>query len=205
MADARLKALFKRAAEIADQVPEDFQEAAFHRALDVLIGNDTTREAQSYAEFIDEAAEEAKSAGLTKAAAKLILDKSFDVLNLATGVLGVEALTADQVANVLNDGYGMVVDNEMVSRTLNNADGLVSRVRHGGDTLYRIIQPGRVIPGHRSRVNSAKKKKAASKKKAAGTTRTAAASSSRSTRPSTTRKSAPKKKSTTAKRTQKKK
>lgn len=205
MADARLKALFKRAAEIADQVPEEFQEAAFHRALDVLIGNDTTREAKSYAAFIDDAAEEAKSAGLPKAAAKLILDKSFDVLNLATGVLGVEALTADQVANVLNDGFGMVVDNEMVSRTLNNADGLVSRVRRGGNTLYRIIQPGRVIPGHSSRVNVSKKKKAASKKKTASKPPTTASATSRSTRTTTTHKSAAKNKSATKKRAQKKK
>jgi len=160
MSDARLKALFKRAADIAEQVPEHFQEAAFHRALDTLVGTQSTREAHGYAEYLDEVAAEAQRDGLPKAAAKMILDKSFDVLNLATGVLGVEALSADQVAKILNESYGLVVSNDMVSRTLDNADGLFSIARRGGNTLYQIIQPGRVIPGHKKRAAAAKKKAA---------------------------------------------
>ena len=178
MAHKKLKGIFKEAAAIAKVVPEELREAAFNRALDRLMGEEGRNAGKR--RRVDEEPSAPKrpferpfSALAETAHVETILEKSVEVLNLATGTLGIEAMTAEQIAEMLDEKFGIVTSNEMVARVLENTDGLVRRVREGGGAVYRLIRP---VPAKK---RTAGKRKTASKAKtkarAKGKTRAKAA------------------------------
>jgi len=104
---------------------------------------------------------------VSRDASKLVLARSLDAINMAAGMLGVEEMTADQIADTVTERFGLPVSRDTVAATLENADEFVQRVRRGGTTLYRFISPPGEAGSGRSRSKSASNKKSAAKKKSA--------------------------------------
>lgn len=134
MADTRLKRMFQEAAEIAEGMPEALRETAFNRALDLLMGKDAPG-----MEAGGEAAGQRRILGIPGSGA--VLEKSVAALNLATARLGLEAMSAEQIADTIEERFGVHVSEGVVARVLEGADNVVAKVRSGGETLYRIIRP----------------------------------------------------------------
>lgn len=142
MADKRLRAAFKEAAELAANVPEEMREIAFNRALDMLLGGQRPGHAAAHGE---------PEADAPQRSTERVLDQSLRVLNLATGIVGMEALTAKQIGKVLEDRFGVHADNRVIARALDSADFVVDRVMEGGEVLYRLTPSVPGIPGLRGR------------------------------------------------------
>lgn len=134
MADARLKRMFQEAAEIAEGMPEALRETAFNRALDLLMGKQSAG-----AEAGGEPAGHRRILGIPGSGA--VLEKSVAALNLAAARLGLEAMSAEQIADTIEERFGVHVSEGMVARVLESADSVVAKVRSGGETLYRTIRP----------------------------------------------------------------
>jgi hypothetical protein len=144
MADARMKKAFQEAAEIAQGVPEPFREAAFNRALDVLLGQGKQASAPREEEAWEEemaSAEGSRRKILGIPGSGFVLEKSVAALNLAAARLGLEEMSAEQVADALEENFGVHVSQGMVARALEQADSVVAKARLGGETLYRVIRP----------------------------------------------------------------
>ena len=146
MADARMKKAFQEAAEIAQGVPEALREAAFNRALDVLLGPNRAPkdEAGPVPEEFDEEAvheEMARRKILGIPGSGFVLEKSVAALNLAAARLGMDEMSAEQIAGALEENFGVHVSQGVVARALEQADSVVAKVRLGGETLYQVIRP----------------------------------------------------------------
>lgn len=128
MADRHIKKKFKQAAEIARTVPKDFQEAAFNRALDLLLDAN------------DSAAARPRE-GLLAAAPAEVLDRSMDALQFAARTLNRDSLTAQQIAALVAAQFGLAVSKEVVALALAGAGSAVRIVRSGGVTLYKLVVP----------------------------------------------------------------
>ncbi len=151
MANRKVKKKFKEAAEIAKSVPKEFQEAAFNRALDMLLENGVEPESIR-----------ARLLGI--ASPEAVIDRSVEVLRFTARSLGREAMTATQIAAALNAQYGLSVSKEIVARTLTTAGGAVNTVRRGGDTLFKAAasEAGTTgTPAKRSASKNSSGKKAA--------------------------------------------
>lgn len=156
-----LKDAFKRAAEIAAVVPEAMQEAAFHRALDEILGRDEpsakaergrsqrrapraspdeeSPAADPAQELIDEIN---RTAYPEVPAATKVLDRALAVLRLASRDFDVDGLTAPQIAKVLTAKFRLRTSRQAVTQAVGSAHTLVDTVKRGGTTVYRIMQPG---------------------------------------------------------------
>lgn len=141
MADKKLKAAFKEAAELAAAVPENMRAIAFNRALDMILGVERPGNGADAAE--------AESPPPSKRSTEKVVDQSLRVLNMATGVVGMEALTAKQIAKVMEARLGIPVDNALIGMALDRADSVVDRVMEGGEVLYKLASPMRLIGGRR--------------------------------------------------------
>ena len=115
-----LKDAFKRAAEIAAVVPASMQEAAFHRALDQILGGGGEPGAQTTVArrqgrrarpaATDETPDSAKQLidGINRtaypgiASATKVLDRVLAVLELAKRDFDIDGLTAPEIAKVLD-------------------------------------------------------------------------------------------------------
>jgi len=132
--------MFADAADIAATVPEDLRPAAFNRALDLILaragGGPGAAEAEA---LLRSSPRDRRILGIY--GSELLLERSVDVLNFATTRLGMEALTAEQIAALVNERFGIPATGAIVSLALNSAGGLVRTVQRGGATLYRIIAP----------------------------------------------------------------
>jgi hypothetical protein len=138
MADKKLKAAFKEAAELAAAVPENMRAIAFNRALDMILGVERTDHGAHAAEAPPPP---------TKRSTEKVVDQSLRVLNMATGVVGMEALTAKQIGKVMEARLGIPVDNVLIGMALDGADSVVDRVMEGGEVLYRLASPMRLLGG----------------------------------------------------------
>lgn len=140
MASKRLKAMFEEAAEIAETVPEELRGAAFNRALDLLLaragGGAGAKEADA---ILRGSAKDKRLLGIY--GSEILLEKSVDVLNFATSRLGLEELSAEQIAALVNERFGIPTTETVVSMALGGAGGLVRGIQRGGTTLYRIVSP----------------------------------------------------------------
>lgn len=157
-----LKAAFKRAAEIAAVVPESMQEAAFHRALDRILGvpveeakapKGSTRRrsppattSPAEAESDDAAARLIEEINRTAypeiASASRVLDRALALLRLASRDFKIDGLTAPEIAKVLTEKFRQRTTRQAVTQALSAAHTLVDTGRRGRTTVYRIMQPG---------------------------------------------------------------
>jgi len=193
-----LKELFKQASEIAEQVPESMQEAAFNRALDLLTGKQN--EAPTNKQKQDKS--KAKQVGVSREAqtepespvTKLLVDidstqhsgltSSLKVLDRALMVLqislthGVDGLTTAEIARILTEKFRISTTTNAVNMAIAKKTSLVNRVPRGKGYCYRIMEPGQQYLLHRGedkepKTNSRSKK--SRKKKTARKTETKAA------------------------------
>jgi hypothetical protein len=155
--NSELAELFKRAAAVAATLPESMQEAGFHRALDALQGassQDTPkppkRSVRKKPELKDD---DADAVALLK---DLDRDRAVDVddqdgaqakalalLRVAFRELGIDGLTASQIADVLREKFRFRVTRQAINQALDKAGRAVDR-RSGprGATAYRLMEAG---------------------------------------------------------------
>ena len=158
-----LKTAFKHAAEIAAVVPESMQEAAFHRALDQILGvaaeEATAPKGSTRRRSSSQAASSPAQAESDEAAARLIerinrtaypeiasaskvLDRALALLRLASRDFNIDGLTAPEIARVLTEKFRQRTTRQAVTQALSAAHTLVDTGRRGRTTVYRIMQPG---------------------------------------------------------------
>lgn len=153
-----LKDAFRRAAEIAAVVPASMQEAAFHRALDQILGDgeeptarpragrrrvgdgaDTTADADSAEQLIDKIN---RTAYPEIASATRVLDRALIVLRLAKRDFDIDGLTAPEIAKLLTDKFRQRTSRQAVAQALGAAHTMVDTQTRGRTTVYRIMQEG---------------------------------------------------------------
>lgn len=192
-----LKELFKQAAEIAAQVPESMQEAAFNRAIDLLtgsganIGNNTpktkvtkksrvtqrqnpTPNNDSPAANLIEIVDSTQHPGVLSA--RKVLDRALMVLQIALNEHGVDGLTPAEISTVLTEKFRVSTTDAAVRMALGDATNLVNRLPRGKGYAYRIMGPGEEYLAHLgedeastplSRAKTKRKPKKAAKNKTA--------------------------------------
>lgn len=154
-----LKELFRQAAEIAQQVPERMQEAAFNRALDVLLGEGRASggaavrpKRDADAPGVQRLGGQASVKELLKLAdstrypdvvrAGKVLDRSLLVLQLALHDHAIDGLTPTDIARVLTEKFRLATSRQAVGMALKDAANLVDRAAEGNGYRYRIMDPG---------------------------------------------------------------
>lgn len=144
MSDRRMKRIFREAAEVARSVPVEFRQAAFDKAVDLLRQQD--REQRLVAE--DEGGRTTRVQVTGYATPDMLIDKYIEALAFAANRLGLEAASADQVAEILNDRFGLPTPASVVSTALSGAGIMVRTARVGGKTLYKLASPLRKPPAY---------------------------------------------------------
>jgi hypothetical protein len=151
-----LKDAFKRAAEIASVVPEPMQEAAFHRALDQILGGEEpappprnqrrAEDATGRRAAADHAQELVHGINRTAhpeiASASKVLDRALAVLRLAAHEFDLDGLTAPEIAMVLTEKFRLRTSRQAVTQALGAARTMVDTGKRGQTTVYRIMQAG---------------------------------------------------------------
>lgn len=164
-AEPDLKKLFKQAAEIAMQVPESMQDAAFNRALEMLTAhapeqtgvrqatkripadppkskNDSSNavDQQISAEGLIDAIDSTQHPEITSDVK--ILDRCLLILQIAHKDYDVDGLSPSEIAKILTDKFRISSSATTVSMALGRATNLVNRVSRGKGFEYRIMAPG---------------------------------------------------------------
>lgn len=166
-----MKEIFKQAAEIAQQVPEIMQVAAFNRALDLLTGQvaavsmdpiatngnqpvqatNPTRLSQvtKPATTVDElvAAIDTTQHPAVASAAK-VLDRSLMILQIALRSHNLDGLTPPEIARILTEKFRLSTTQAAVTMALGAATTLVNRVSRGRAYEYKIMGPGEEYLAH---------------------------------------------------------
>lgn len=154
----KLKDAFKRAAEIAEVVPATMQEAAFHRALDQILGSEGSQPPAKH-RGMRQSESGSGDAGDGDPAARLIegvnrtaypevsqaskvLDRALGVLRLAGRDFEIDGLTAPEVAKVLTEKFRQRTSRQAVAQALGAAHTMVDTAKRGRVTAYRIMQAG---------------------------------------------------------------
>ena len=159
-----MKEVFRQAAEIAEQVPENMQVAAFNRALDLLtgvtnavvgrkeIGAQTARSTpkarhaplsvkdESPVETLIEVIDTTQHPAVT--ATERVLDRALMVLQIALRSHGIDGLTPPEIAKILTNKFRLNTSRQAVSMAISSATNLVNRVPRGSGYEYRIMGPG---------------------------------------------------------------
>lgn len=155
-----LKDLFKQAADIAEEVPESMQEAAFNRALDALLSEaglsiepstqtakvrrETKKSVQPVrgdnADYLNKEMDRTKYPRLTPNLN--VLDRSLMLLEAAKNDHGIDGLTSTEIANVLTEKFRIPTTYNAISMALSEAGSLVDRRKIGRSFQYRIMKPG---------------------------------------------------------------
>jgi|TARA_B110000114_G_C15015162_1_gene366505 hypothetical protein len=164
-----LKELFKQAAEIAAQVPESMQEAAFNRAIDLLTGvgadvnsnisnSKATKKPRAALPQTSAPKDDSPAADLVETidstqhpgilSARKVLDRALMVLQIALNEHGVDGLTPAKIARVLTDKFRVSTTTDAVRMALGDATNLVNRVTKGKGYEYRIMGPGEEYLAH---------------------------------------------------------
>jgi len=195
MKDDELKTLFKKAAEISKAVPDPLREAAFNRAVDVLLGVDDlslrtpshkprkpgkpdlfspsrrNKDADPHIFDLD------RMAYPQMQTVSRVLERALILLRIAKDDLGIDGLGSRLIAKVLTDKFRFRTTRQAVQQALDAAGDKVDRVSHDRKTIYRIMGPGEAYldagqfdttHGHRT-----PKKRIDKKTKARGTPKTA--------------------------------
>ncbi len=164
-----LKELFKQAAEIAAQVPERMQEAAFNRAIDLLTGpgedsnkstpktkvkknsratqqSSPTPKNDSPAVDLVEIIDSTQHPGVLSA--KKVLDRALMVLQIALNEHEIDGLTPTEISTVLTDKFRVSTTSAAVRMALGDVTNLVNRLPRGKGFAYRIMGPGEEYLAH---------------------------------------------------------
>lgn len=159
-----LKELYRRAAEIAAEVPESMQEAAFNKAVEHLTGYATVHPpanvggatqvplqpipAGAPPARLDTASEDWHSEFNSTQhpevlEASTVLDKSLHILSIARKDHGVEQLSPTDIAIILSNKYRIIAKANQISDKLGKVAGtLVDRRKVGKGFEYKIMLPG---------------------------------------------------------------
>ena len=191
-----LKELFKQAAEIAEQVPENMQEAAFNRALEMLTGDtgvNSTSKGSGLSEVTKRKAKKKESAtskqeGSSERLIKAIdstqhpgiisatkaLDRALMVLQIALTEHQIDGLSPTDIATILTDKFRISTTSAAVGMALGRVTTLVNRIPQKNGFIYRIMGPGQVYLTHLKKEGKAvpaSTRKPANKKKATAKTK----------------------------------
>lgn len=188
-----MKEIFRQAAELAQQVPENMQVAAFNRALDLLtdsddssmernqppvqnkIATETTRQSRTKARDQTSVATLIASIDTTQhpavASTTKVLDRALMVLQIALRNHQVDGLTPPEIAQLLTEKFRLNTSRQAVSMAISPATTLVNRVPRGSGYEYRIMGPGeeyltRLGSGRNSPTQTAVKKSNRPKRRA---------------------------------------
>jgi len=164
MASDDLKDIFKNAADIAKQVPKHLQEAAFNRALDVLLSKQssdgqgppkssnqkkaTPNKKKGTVDRTRSAPQEEKIDSIDRTAypdlskAPRVLDRALILLAACHNDYGVDGLSAPKIAEVLTNKFRLKTSRRAVSFALDAASTYVDRTKSGRSVIYRIMAPG---------------------------------------------------------------
>lgn len=158
-----LKELFKQASEIAAQVPENMQEAAFNRALDLLthshqdlatnqvekdrklppkiktLGKRENKDQNNIYSVLS-SVDTTQHPGI-KAATK-VLDRALMVLQIARTEFHIDGLSNTDIAKVLTEKFRIRTSKNAVGMALSGATDLVNRNKQGIKYIYQIMGPG---------------------------------------------------------------
>ncbi|MDZ4654997.1 MAG: hypothetical protein U1F44_03890 [Coriobacteriia bacterium] len=161
-----MKELFRQAAEIAQQVPENMQEAAFNRALDLLVGAGATPSTGENAPSKPKSSTKGQESPAPAAANDLVLqidstqhpgvrsatrvlDRALMVLQIALRDHGVDGLTPSEISRVLTEKFRLRTTAPAVRMALKDVSDLVDRVPDGRKGYrYRIMGPGEEYVSH---------------------------------------------------------
>lgn len=152
------KGLFKEAAEIAASVPESMQQAAFNRALDLLLQQRGVSAPEVRREQPKPQSRRGRPPGEGGRIDRLMetLDRTrypgvmgaTKVLDRALLVLGaareheVDGLTAHEIGSILTDKFRVTTKDSAVRMALGKAGDKVDRTRSGSAFVYRLMAPG---------------------------------------------------------------
>jgi len=152
--------LVKKAAEAAKLAPEHLQEAAFNKVFDALL---TQGSEHSHSPTRSSVANKSTKQGKQKPPKEKTgdtldqldrtahhnishtesgLNNSLRLLLAAKEDLGIDGLTAAQIAKTLVDKFRCKISRQAVSKVLNNAGNYVNRHKEGRLVLFRIMAPG---------------------------------------------------------------
>lgn len=155
-----LKEIFKKAAAIASEVPENMQSAAFSHALKILLGEvpEVKTEAKTKGKKgvrAKKRLEKKEDASVELILQKLdrtkypivndlsnVLDRSLFVLKIAKDEFDIDGLTPPQIAKILTDIFRLPTSRQAVYNRLSKAVKLVDSKPAGKADIYRIMQPG---------------------------------------------------------------
>jgi hypothetical protein len=158
-----MQELFKEAAKIAAVVPESMQEAAFHRALDLLTGNGQTPVKRTTTPR--RASKERSSGGGGAGTAKddrvgrvmaisrddipevdqetTVLGRSVALLVAASREANVDGLTAPEIARILTEKFRHRTTRQAVLQALDSSGNMVDRQKSGNSAaVYRVMNAG---------------------------------------------------------------
>lgn len=157
-----MQELFKEAAKIAAVVPEAMQEAAFHRALDMLTGGEqperkTTprREAKKRSSSgggggsAPGSDRVAKVSGIPRDEApevdqeSSVQGRSIALLVAAKREADVDGLTAPEIAKILTEKFRHRTTRQAVTKAMDAAGNMIDRQRNGSSAaIYRVMRTG---------------------------------------------------------------
>jgi hypothetical protein len=175
-----LKELYRRAAEIAAEVPESMQEAAFNKAVEHLTGYATVHPSptgggptqvplqpiasQAAAAQLDVNQEDWQSqfnsVGHPEVSeASTVLDKSLHILSIAWRDHGIDQLSPADIATILSEKYRIPAQAGQISDKLGKVAGrLVERRKVGKGFEYKIMLPGEQHLSGQSPLKTTRKK-----------------------------------------------
>lgn len=163
-----LKELFKQAADIAQQVPDAMQAAAFNRAVDLLTGagtavDHTPRRQKSRLSTAAAAPkdQQQETGSLTTLLREIdstqhpgvrstsdVLARALMVLQIARTEHEVDGLLPSEIARILTEKFRLNAKDSSVRMALGRATNLVNRVQQGKAFVYRIMGPGEDYLAH---------------------------------------------------------
>lgn len=158
-----MQELFKEAAKIAAVVPESMQEAAFHRALDMLTGGEqpehktTPRRAAKKRSSSDGGGggnapgsdRVAQVSGISRDEAPEVdqetsaQGRSIALLVVAKREADVDGLTAPEIAKILTENFRHRTTRQAVQQAMDAAGNMIDRSRNGNSAaVYRVMRTG---------------------------------------------------------------
>lgn len=177
----------KKAAKMAELVPENLREAAFNRAFDALVnesasastkkstktkqqtpansqtGTDSSNPVEVLLEHLD------RTSHTEVAKAPKVLERALFVLRAARDDFNIDGLSSPQIAKVLTEKFRIKTSRQAVTAALDVAGDKVDLRKKGNSVFYRLMQPGEdyLDAGDFSAApkrSASKKKKAVAKK-----------------------------------------
>ncbi|MCH7878176.1 MAG: hypothetical protein IH914_02540 [candidate division Zixibacteria bacterium] len=160
MNDEELKLVFKKAAELSKAVPENLQEAAFNRAVDVLLGGEHANERgakvgpRERSKKLDRSQpgdggdinslfnELDRTQFPQMNHASRVVDNAMILIRIAREKFQINGLSASQIATVLTDKFRFRTTRQAVNQALDKAGDKVDRFTDNSRTLYRVMAAG---------------------------------------------------------------